>query len=113
VKIERGDVLLVEFDPPVGSEIKKTRPVILVANDVANTYSRVVVVVPLASQKIDTVFPHEVLIKNTKGLSKVSKANVSQLRAVDRLRIKSKLGEISTKELSLLDAALKLHLGLS
>jgi mRNA interferase MazF len=113
VKIERGDVLLVEFDPTIGSEIKKTRPAILVTNDVANAYARVVVVVPLTSQKLDTIFPHEVLLKNTKGFNKVSKANVSQLRAVDRLRIKSKLGEISTKDLSYLDAALKLHLGLS
>lgn len=112
MKIKRGDILLVEFDPTIGSGIKKTRPAVLVTNDDANAFARIVVVVPLTSQKLDIIYPHEHLIKNAKGLDKPSKANVSQLKAVDRLRIKSKLGEMSSKDLSHLEAALKLHLGL-
>lgn len=112
MNIERGDILLTEFDPNKGSEIKKTRPAIVVTNNIANAYSRVLVVVPLTSQNLTKVYPHEVLIENVKGLVKSSKANVSQMRAIDRSRIKSKLGRVGTGNLVKIDNALRLHLGL-
>ncbi len=110
--IERGEILLVEFDRTRGSEIKKTRPAIVVTNNIANKFAGVLVVVPITSQKIDKIFPHEVLLSNVDGLIKPSKANISQMRAVDRTRIKSKIGKVSTKNLREIDVALKLHLGL-
>lgn len=113
MNIERGDILLVEFDPTRGSEIQKTRPAIVITNDIANTYSRVLMVVPITSQKIDKIFPHEVLLNNDKGLIKPSKANLSQMRAIDRIRVKSKLGKVSSKNLREIETALKLHLGLT
>lgn len=112
MNIERGEILLVEFDPTRGSEIKKTRPAIVVTNNIANKYAGVLMVVPITSQKIDKIFPHEVLLSNDDGLIKISKANISQMRAIDRTRIKSKLGKVSPKNLREIDVALKLHLGL-
>lgn len=110
--VERGDILLIEFDPSRGLEIQKTRPGIVVTNDIANAYSRVLMVVPVTSRKLDKVFPHEVLVLKSKGLNKPSKANVSQMRAVDRSRIRAKLGRVSASILREIDTALKLHLGL-
>lgn len=112
MNIERGDILLLEFDPAKGSEIKKTRPAIVVTNNVANTFSKVLAVVPLTSQRLDRVYPHEVLISKARGLLKPSKAVVSQMRAMDRTRIKSKLGKISSDVLKQVDIVLKLHLGI-
>ena len=112
MNIERGEILLVEFDPTRGSEIKKTRPAVVVTNNIANKYAGVLMVVPITSQKIDKIFPHEVLLGNDDGLIKISKANISQMRAIDRARIKSKLGKVSIKNLHQIDAALRLHLGL-
>ncbi len=111
--IERGDILLIEFDPTKGSEIKKTRPAIVITNDIANQFSRIITVIPLTSQKLEKIYPHEVLIPKMKGLSKNSKASVSQMRAIDRSRAKTKLGAISKNHLDELEIAIKLHLSLS
>lgn len=112
MNIERGDILLIDFNPTRGSEIQKIRPAIVVTNNVANRYSSVLMVIPVTSQGIDKVFPHEVLL-DKEGLSKLSKANTSQMRAVDRLRIKSKLGKVSASTLRKIEHALRLHLGLA
>lgn len=111
--IERGDILLIEFNPTRGSEIQKTRPAIVITNNIANTYSPIITVIPITSQKLDTIYPHEVLLQEVKGLSKLSKANISQMRAIDITRIKNKLGKISSKNLQQIDIALKLHLNLT
>lgn len=112
MNIERGDILLIELDPTKGSEIRKTRPGIVVSNDVANTYSQLITIVPLTSQRIDQIFPSEVFIPQVKGLKVKSKAKVSQIRAIDRTRIKSKLGKVTSSTLQDLNLALKLHLGI-
>lgn len=112
MNIERGDVLLVAFDPSVGVEIQKTRPAIVVTNNVANIYSQVLTIVPMTSQKIERVRSYEVLIAKSEGLTKTSKANVAQIKSVDRSRIKAKVSKISPETLLKLDMAIKLHLGL-
>lgn len=112
IKVSRGDVFLVDFDPSRGSEIQKVRPAIIVTNDAANFYSRVLMAIPLTSQKLDKIHPHEVFIGKQKGLTKESKAKVSQMRAIDKSRLKSKLGNISSTQMSELNFAIKLHLGL-
>ncbi len=113
MNIRRGEILLIEFDPTRGSEIKKTRPAVIITNDIANTYSRLLMAVPITSQKLDKIFPHEVLLNNAKGLNKPSKANISQMRAIDRSRIKSKLGKVSLQSMREIEVAMKLHLGLT
>jgi len=40
---KRGEVYLVNFDPTVGSEIKKTRPALILQNDIANQYSPITI----------------------------------------------------------------------
>jgi mRNA interferase MazF len=112
IKVERGDILLIEFSPTRGSEIQKTRPAVVVTNNIANTYSRVIMVIPITSQKLDKIYPYEVLLQEVKGLSKLSKANISQMRAIDRARIKETLGKVTSKNLLEIEIALKLHLNL-
>ena len=58
--IRRGDVFLVNLDPVIGSEVGKTRPAIILQNDLANRTSPTVTVVPLSS-RVDRVFPFQVL----------------------------------------------------
>jgi mRNA interferase MazF len=112
MKIERGDLVLVDFDPTKGAEIKKTRPAIVVTNNIANKFSRVITIVPITSQKLDKIYPHEVLLPKQTGLLKDSKANAAQLRAVDKLRIVKRLGTIGASKLKELNIAMKLHLGI-
>ena len=56
--MQRGEVWGVEFDPAVGSEIRKTRPCIIVSNNSANRNLSRVIVVPLTSNT-DRIFPGE------------------------------------------------------
>jgi mRNA interferase MazF len=112
MNIERGDILLIGFDPTKGSEIQKTRPAVVVTNNVANKFSKLLTVVPITSQKIDTIRVFESLIKVAEGLKKQSKAVISQMRAIDRSRIQKKIGKISKADLKSIDKTIKIHLGL-
>jgi mRNA interferase MazF len=112
MNIERGEILLIDFNPTRGSEIQKTRPAIVITNNIANKYSRVLMVIPITSQNIDRIFPHEVLIQKADGLTKPSKANISQMRAIDRDRIQKKIGKVLPKNLHEIEKALKIHLSL-
>lgn len=112
MNIERGDIFLANLDPTQGSEIQKTRPVIVITNDLANLHARVVTVVPLTSQKLDKVYRHELFIGKPKGMSKESKALVDQIRAIDKSRLKQKLSSLSEKQLEDLNERIKLHLGM-
>lgn len=112
MKIERGDIFWADLDPSKGSEIKKTRPVIVVTNDLANLHSRIVTVVPITSQKIDKVFRHELFLGQPKGMDKESKALVDQIRSIDKSRLKQKLSSLSKKQIEDLNERILLHLGL-
>ncbi|MBM4331706.1 MAG: type II toxin-antitoxin system PemK/MazF family toxin [Deltaproteobacteria bacterium] len=49
VSIRRGDVFLVNFDPTVGVEVKKSRPAVVVSNDINNTHSPIISISPITS----------------------------------------------------------------
>ena len=50
----RGDIYLVHFDPTVGHEIQKTRPAVIIQNDVSNQYSPITIVAAISSQAAAT-----------------------------------------------------------
>ena len=106
--MRRGEVWWVEFDPGIGSEIRKTRPAIIVSNDSANRHLSRVVVVPVTSN-IDRIYPGEVLISVGE---KSAKAMSDQIMAADKGRLKNRLAELSASDLSLVENAIKIHLGL-
>ncbi len=60
-QMKRGEVWWVEFDPSIGSEIRKKRPAVIVSNDSANRYLLRVVVIPL-STNTTRVYPGETLV---------------------------------------------------
>lgn len=106
-KVRKGDVFLANLDPTVGVEIKKTRPVIVVSNNVINKYSPLVVVVPLTTN-ISKVSPSHVVFKEgIGGLNKPSKVLTEQIRAMDKQRLHKKLGSLRKDELKKLEDALK------
>lgn len=106
--MKRGEVWWVEFDPAVGSEIRKTRPAVIISNDAANRHLARVVVVPLTSST-ERLYPGEALV--TVGGQR-SKAMADQIMAADKARLKSQLGALSVTEMSALEDAVLLHLGL-
>lgn len=106
--MKRGEVWWVEFDPGVGSEIRKTRPAVIMSNDAANRHLARVVVVPLTSST-GRQYPGEALV-SVDGQS--SKAMADQIMAADKARLKSLLGLLSKADLLAVEDAIKVHLGL-
>ena len=106
--MRRGEVWWVEFDPSVGSEIRKTRPAVIVSNDAANRNLARVVVVPLTSST-GRVYPGEAVV--TVG-GQPSKAMADQIMAADKSRLKSRLDVLSKADMLAVEDAIKLHLAL-
>lgn len=106
--MKRGEVWWVEFDPAVGSEIKKTRPAVIVSNDAANRNLSRVVVVPLTSNTGRT-YPGEALVTVA---DQSSKAMIDQIMAADKKRLKSQIGTLSNVDISAVEDAIKAHLAL-
>ena len=87
--MKRGEIFFAALDPTRGSEIRKTRPVIIVSNEAANRAWSLVTVVPLTSNA-KMVYPFEVkLTVAESGLSKESKAMAQQVRTIDSSRLGS------------------------
>jgi mRNA interferase MazF len=107
--MKRGEVWWVEFDPAVGTEIRKTRPAVIVSNDAANRHLARVVVIPLTSN-IDRIYPGEALVM-INGLP--SKVMSDQIMAADKKRLKAMFATLSGSDLKKLELALCLHLGMS
>lgn len=111
--MKRGDIYFAELNPTVGAEIKKTRPVLIVSNDINNLYSDTITVIPLSS-KIDKIFPFEVYLKKSDSkLEKDGKAKCHQIRTISKKRlISNRAGFVSKDIMVFIDSALKLHLSL-
>jgi mRNA interferase MazF len=107
--VKRGEVWWVEFDPAVGSEVRKIRPAVIVSNDAANRNLARVVVIPLTSN-IGRQYPGEALV-SVDGQS--SKAMADQIMAADKARLKSQLGVVGKADMLAVKDAIRVHLGLA
>src|SRR5258708_32280618 len=92
--VRRGEIYLVSFDPTVGYEIRKTRPALIIQNDVGNQYSPLTIVAAITSKVSAEVFPVEVILDpaSSSGLSIRSAIRLDQIRTVDRQRLVRRLG---------------------
>ena len=110
----RGEIYLVGFDPTVGHEIRKTRPAVVIQNDISNQHSPITIVAAISSQFSDPPFPREVVIgPEESGLPKRSAVIVNQIRSVDRRRLQDRLGRLSRPSMERLDEAIQISLGLA
>jgi len=104
----RGDVYWVNLDPVVGTEIRKTRPAVVVSNDSCNRYGARVVVLPVTSN-VDSLYPGEAMVE-VKG--KRGRALGDQIRSIDKSRLKARVARLTADEMSRVDEALAITLGL-
>ncbi|MEA5579632.1 type II toxin-antitoxin system PemK/MazF family toxin [Anabaena sp. UHCC 0451] len=110
---QRGEIYLVNFDPTIGSEIKKTRPGLILQNDVSNQYSPITIVAALTSQFTEPLYPTEVLIKVPEGGLQVdSVALINQIRSIDKQRLIKRLGVLESVTMEQVDRAIQISLGL-
>jgi mRNA interferase MazF len=104
----RGEVYWINFDPSIGSEIKKIRPAVIISNNAANKAAPRIQVVPISS-KIEKVYPFEVEFK-LKGVS--SKAMADQITTVDKSRVDGFMEVLPSKVIEQIEEAIKSQLGL-
>ena len=110
----RGDIFLVNFDPTIGAEIKKTRPALVLQNDIGNRYSPVTIVAAISSFEGGKVYPTEVPIgAGEGGLDRQSVILLNQIRTVDKERLVRKLGALDEDAIARVDAAILISLGLA
>lgn len=111
---KRGDIYLVRFDPTEGVEISKTRPAVVIQNDIGNRFSDLTIAAPITSKYDAELYPTEVLIKAPEGgLKADSVVLLNQIRAVDKGRLGRRLGALHPSTMLLLNEALAVSVGLA
>lgn len=104
----RGDVYWVALDPVVGTEIRKTRPAVVVSNDSCNRYGARVVVLPLTSN-VETLYPGEAAV-DVRG--KPARALGDQIRSLDKKRLRARVATLTADDMERVDEALAITLAL-
>ncbi len=108
LKPRRGEVWWVRFDPSIGTEIQKTRPAIIVSNNISNKHLDRFQVVPITSQTAK-VHPGECLVQIQ---DQICKALIDQIRTVSKNRLSKKIVDMSESDIEIVNEVLVLQLGL-
>ncbi len=109
----RGEIHLTALDPALGHEIKKTRPALIVQNDISNRYSQTTIVAAITSRVSTPPYPNEAVIQpGSSGLQVLSTVRLDQLRTVDHRRLLKRLGSVDAATMREVDLAIKASLGL-
>ena len=112
-RYKRGDVWLANLDPVIGSEQGKTRPVVIIQNDVANEYSPVVIVAAITTAVGPKEYPTEVRVSAPEGgVKKDSVILLNQIRTIDKRCLIERWGELNPETMEKVNEALKISLGL-
>ncbi len=93
--VKRGEIWLVSLDPTVGSEIRKSRPCVIVSPPEMHDHLRTVLVAPMTTRSRAAPFRVPLTHAGKRGL-----VLLDQLRAVDKARLAKKLGSVSARTLA-------------
>jgi mRNA interferase MazF len=110
----RGVVLEINLDPAIGSEASKTRPCVVIQNDIGNRFSPVTIVAIITgAENVPKSYPVDVPVKKGEGgLAKDSVVQCNQIRTVDEARFVRTLGRLSPSTMEKVDRALRISLSL-
>lgn len=109
----RGDIFLTQLDPVVGSEEGKTRPCLVIQNDVGNKFSPTTIITPFTKQQ-KRALPIILKFNSSETSFKVdSYLLLDQIRTVDKSRLIKKVGQLTDSSMYRVDRAIKISLGLN
>ncbi len=106
---KRGEIFWVNLDPSVGAETKKTRPALVVSNDIGNEMANIIMVAPITS-KVKNIYPFEVKVSVDGKLGKIM---LNQCRAIDKSRLIRKINIVDQETMKLVEDAIKIVFGIS
>ena len=113
MNIKRGDIYYADLSPVIGSEQGGVRPVLIVQNDVGNKYSPTVIAAAITSQQFKTKLPTHISVDAAVcDLSKNSVVLLEQIRTLDKQRLREKMGNLPENDMSRINSALSLSVGL-
>lgn len=92
--LKQYEIVLVNLDPTIGSEMKKTRPCVIISPNEMNKYLQIIVVAPMTSSLKSYPTRVEINLDNKKGW-----IVLDQIRAIDKKRVIKSLGSLTVKEI--------------
>lgn len=112
MRIARSDIVLINFDPSVGHEIRKIRPAVVIQNNTACKHSPILTVIPFSSKPYSGKIFEVLITKNkTNMLLKDSVLLINQIMTFDKSRIVKKLGKVNKDELNQIFKKIDIHFG--
>ncbi len=102
MELNQYQIVLVNLDPTIGSEIKKTRPCVIISPDEMNKYLRTVVISPMTTKS--KKYPTRIEVKHDR---KIGWIVLDQIRTINKQRIIKILGRLSKPEIKELKSILK------
>lgn len=114
MNIRRGDIFYADLSPVVGSEQGGLRPVLIVQNDTGNKYSPTVIAAAITSKMSKAKLPtHIDVFGEQVGLLKDSVILLEQIRTIDKMRLKEKMGHLDDLKMNEVNNAINISFGLS
>ena len=108
---QRGEIYWVNLDPTVGSEIAKTRPAVIISNNIGNQHADRVIVAPMTTANGAKVYKFEVKLDDGEGgVEKKRKRMIDKIRKVDKERLGSRLGMLPAARIEEVNRAIRLSL---
>lgn len=102
MEINQYQIILVNLDPTLGSEIKKTRPCVVISPNEMNKFLNTVVIAPMTTSSKN--YPTRIEVKHD---NKIGWIVLDQIRTIDKLRIIKDLGRMTKSEISMIKSVLK------
>lgn len=104
--LDRGEIVLVNFNPAKGGEMGKLRPAIVISDKNDNEILNTVIVIPLSTVIEANALPYRYLISSRDKLEKDCDACIYEVRALSKTRVKEKLSKVTDSELEIIQNAL-------
>lgn len=94
MELKQYEIVLVNLDPTVGSEMKKTRPCVIISPNELNKYLQTIAIAPMTSSSKSYPTRIKINLDNKKGW-----IVLDQIRAIDKKRVIKSLGNLTVKEI--------------
>ena len=113
MNIRRGDIYYADLSPVIGSEQGGIRPVVIVQNNIGNKYSPTVIAAAITRKTDKSRLPTHIEVDAVNnGLAKDSVILLEQLRTLDKMRLKEKMGHLEDDLMTKVNEAINISMGL-